>query len=187
MLAPLYPHPHIPTHTHTLTPSQWRYQLHYNGDWSQLGTTATPPVLHGGCSKGGEKEETSCRPKYELHPVRGQYRTRILQTKYLFIEYCNVMSITAPQDAHKLVLQVAELLTASLSGLPRHEINYITFSTGLKNKWKCCHVFTIVCKWKEPISSDAGIKKKCYIPHVEDQTLTVGPPHTANLAHVTTS
>ena len=49
--------------------------------------------------------------------------------------YCIIfMSITTPQDAHKLVLQVAELLTASLSGLPRHEINYITFSTGLKNK-----------------------------------------------------
>ena len=118
--------PYIPIltspHTLTLSPSQWRYQLHHNRNWSQLGTTPTPPVLHGGCSKGGEKEETSCRPKYELHPVRGQYRTRILQTKYLFIEYCNVMSITAPQDAHKLVLQVAELLTASLSGIARHEL-----------------------------------------------------------------
>ena len=63
----------ILTSPHTLTPSpsQWRYQLHHNRDWSQLGTTATPPALHGGCSKGGEKEETNCRPKYELHPVRG--------------------------------------------------------------------------------------------------------------------
>ena len=61
-------HPHTPSHPH---PSQWRYQLHHNRDWSQLSTTATPPVLHGGCSKGGEKKETNCRPKYELHPVRG--------------------------------------------------------------------------------------------------------------------
>ena len=28
----------------------------------------------------------------------------------------------APQDAHKLVLQVSEWLTASLSGLARHEL-----------------------------------------------------------------
>ena len=33
-----------------------------------------------------------------------------------------VSSITAPQDAHKLVLQVAEWLTASLSGLARHDL-----------------------------------------------------------------
>ena len=30
--------------------------------------------------------------------------------------------MTAPQDAHKLVLQVAEWLTDSLSGLARHEL-----------------------------------------------------------------
>ena len=29
---------------------------------------------------------------------------------------------------------------------------------------KCCHIFTIVCKGREPISSDAGIKKNKYIP-----------------------
>ena len=33
-----------------------------------------------------------------------------------------VSSITAPQDVHKLVLQVAEWLTASLSGLARHDL-----------------------------------------------------------------
>jgi len=32
------------------------------------------------------------------------------------------LSITAPQDAHKLVLEVAGWLTASLSGLARHEL-----------------------------------------------------------------
>ena len=30
--------------------------------------------------------------------------------------------LTPPQDAHKLVLEVAEWLTASLSGLVRHEL-----------------------------------------------------------------
>ena len=74
---PSHPHPtssssHSHTHSHPHTsPSQWRYQVHHNRDWSQLGTTPTPPVLHGGYSKGGEKKETSYQPKYELHPVRG--------------------------------------------------------------------------------------------------------------------
>ena len=39
-------------------------------------------------------------------------------------------------------------------------MDYITFSTGFK---KYCHVHvhvsTIVCKGKEPISSDTGIEK----------------------------
>ena len=33
-----------------------------------------------------------------------------------------ISSITAPEDAHKLVLEVAGWLTASLSGLARHEL-----------------------------------------------------------------
>ena len=33
-----------------------------------------------------------------------------------------VSSITTPQDVHKLVLQVAEWLTASLPGLARHDL-----------------------------------------------------------------
>ena len=41
-------------------------------------------------------------------------------------------------------------------------VNYITFSTGLKKK-KCCHVFTVVCKERDPINSDTGVVK----PQVE--------------------
>ena len=70
-----------------------------------------------------------------------------------------ISSITAPQDAHKLVLQVAEWLTASLLRLARHELTTYSLVQALKNKQKCCHIFTIVCKGREPISSDAGIKK----------------------------
>ena len=44
-----------------------------------------------------------------------------------------IPSITAPQDAHRLVLQVAEWLTNSLSGLARHELS---FSTGFKKQMK---------------------------------------------------
>ena len=39
---------------------------------------------------------------------------------YFFLFYPT--SITALQDTHKLVLQIAEWLTASLSGLARHEL-----------------------------------------------------------------
>ena len=45
-------------------------------------------------------------------------------------------------------------------------MDYIT--TGFK---KYCHVSTIVCKGKEPISSDTGIEKKekkKVLPNVED-------------------
>ena len=35
---------------------------------------------------------------------------------------CFNSSVTAPQDAHELVLEVAEWLTASLSGLARYEL-----------------------------------------------------------------
>ena len=42
--------------------------------------------------------------------------------RVLYFASWGVMSITAPQDAHKLVLQVAEWLTASLSGLARYEL-----------------------------------------------------------------
>ena len=45
-----------------------------------------------------------------------------------------VTSITAPQDAHKLVLQVADWLTASLSGLARHELTTYSLVQALKNK-----------------------------------------------------
>ena len=51
---------------------------------------------------------------YIVHPV---YVEIFIVDKFL-----PVLSITAPQDAHKLVLEVAELLTASLSGLARHEL-----------------------------------------------------------------
>ena len=43
-------------------------------------------------------------------------------------------SITAPQGAHKLVVQVAEWLTASLSGLARHELTTYSLVQALKNK-----------------------------------------------------
>ena len=68
-----------------------------------------------------------------------------------------IRSITAPQDAHKLVLEVAEWLTASLSGLARHELTTYSLVQALK---KCCHVFTTVCKGREPINSDAGIERE---------------------------
>ena len=45
-----------------------------------------------------------------------------------------ILSITAPQDPHKLVLQVAEWLTASLSGLARHELTTHSLVQALKNK-----------------------------------------------------
>ena len=44
---------------------------------------------------------------------------------------------------------------------------------------------TIVCKEREPINSNTGIEKKeikKVLPNVEDQTLTVRPPCTANVA-----
>ena len=47
--------------------------------------------------------------------------------------------ITAPQDAHKkLVLQIAERLTASLSGFKggATRVDYITFSSGFKKEMK---------------------------------------------------
>ena len=53
----------------------------------------------------------------------------ILRRSFIFcILGCNVFififlkSIATPQDAHKLVLEVAEWFTASLSGLARHEL-----------------------------------------------------------------
>ena len=54
---------------------------------------------------------------------------------YPFIHYFIISflsSITAPQDAHKLVLQVAEWLTASLSGLARHELTTYSLVQALK-------------------------------------------------------
>ena len=45
-----------------------------------------------------------------------------------------VTSITTPQDARKLVLQVTERLTASLSGLARHELTTYSLVHPLKNK-----------------------------------------------------
>ena len=112
-------HSHNLTLTHTLTPSssQWRYQLHHNRDWSQLGTTATPPALHGGCSEGGEKEETNCQPKYELHPVRGQHGTRILQTKFVFFtKHCNVI-IFSVYNLHQFSWGVSLLREGKSQGL----------------------------------------------------------------------
>ena len=57
----------------------------------------------------------------------------VLQNFLLF----SFLSITAPQDAHKrLVLQVAEWLTASLSGFKggaRHELMTYLLVQGLKN------------------------------------------------------
>ena len=85
-----------------------------------------------------------------------------------------VTSITEPQDAHKLVLQVAEWLNQT-------RVNYITFSTSFK-KIKSCHAFTIVCKGREPIAVAQRLKKvreRKVLPHVEDRTLTVRPQHTA--------
>ena len=43
-----------------------------------------------------------------------------------------IRSITAPQDAHKLVLHVAEWLTAPLSGLARHELTTYSLVQALK-------------------------------------------------------
>ena len=37
---------------------------------------------------------------------------------------CKYYTITAPQDAHKLVLEVAEWLIVSLPGLARHELTF---------------------------------------------------------------
>ena len=70
------------------------------------------------------------------------------------------MSITAPQNAHKLVLQVAEWLTASLSGLARDEVyNYITFSTCLKiNESAAMYLLLSGRKGIEPISSDPEVR-----------------------------
>ena len=43
-----------------------------------------------------------------------------------------------PQDAHKLVLEVAQWLTASLSGLARHELTtYIDYRTSVLINGKC--------------------------------------------------
>ena len=42
---------------------------------------------------------------------------------------------------------------------------------------------TMVCKGREPLSSDTGIEKKRY--HAEYRTPTVGPPRIANVALVT--
>ena len=65
-------------------------------------------------------------------------------------------SITTPQDAHKrLVLQIVEWLTDLLLGLARHDL-----VQALKSKLKCCHVFTIVCKGREPSAVTQGLKKK---------------------------
>ena len=53
-------------------------------------------------------------------------------------------------------MQIVEWVTDLLSGLAGHELTiYITFSAGFK-KLKCCHVFIIVFKGREPISSDIG-------------------------------
>ena len=42
------------------------------------------------------------------------------------IVHANIIinTITAPQDAHKLVLEVAEWLIVSLPGLARHELTF---------------------------------------------------------------
>ena len=78
-----------------------------------------------------------------------------------------VMSITTPQDAHKrLVLQVAEWLTASLYQHSRRcqtRVDYITFSTGFKKRKALPHIY-IVCKEREPINSDTGIEKSASYP-----------------------
>ena len=45
-------------------------------------------------------------------------------------------------------------------------------------------MFTIVCKGREPLSSDTGIEKKsATVLSIEPPT--VGPPHIANVALVT--
>ena len=53
-------------------------------------------------------------------------------TRVLYFASWGVTSVTATQDAHKLVLQVAEWIIASLSGLAGDRITIkITFSTGV--------------------------------------------------------
>ena len=64
-------------------------------------------------------------------------KTRYIPSSKMWLKDCNsqknavakfemkdawLSSITAPQDAHKLVLEVVGWLTASLSGLARHEL-----------------------------------------------------------------
>ena len=71
---------------------------------------------------------------YHAAIVTCNYTCTIYPLKILPIFCTLIVSITAPQDAHKrLVLQNVEWLTALLSGLARHELTiYITFSTGFK-------------------------------------------------------
>jgi len=74
------------------------------------------------------------------------------------------------------VLQIVEWLTDLLLGLARRDL-----VQALKSKLKCCHVFTIVCKGREPSAVTQGLKKKSkekrkVLHNVENQTLPVRSP-----------